>query len=113
MSGSKKGDWTPLSPDILAWLTLPLIGGFALLVVYAMQYLRQRVFIADFLVAVGLGVVGIGLLFFARLPLYRQRRFMTFGPRHLDSTHRKLYWRAYGFVAVSVALLALLLVCSR
>jgi hypothetical protein len=113
VSASKKGDWTPLPPDILAWLTLPLIGGFCLLAVYGMQYLRQRIFPSDFLLAVGLGVVGIGLLFFARLPLYRQRRFTTFGPRHLDSAHRKLYWRAYGFVAVSVALLALLLLCSR
>ena len=53
------------------------------------------------------GMIGIVLLFFARLPLYRQRRFWTFGPRELDNCHRRLYWLAYVVVLVSIGLLGI------
>ena len=53
--------------------------------------------------------VGIGLLFAARLPLYRQHRFFSFGWRDLDSQHRRLYWRGYAFVVVSIILFAFVL----
>jgi hypothetical protein len=56
-------------------------------------------------IAVGAGVVGIVLLFISRLPLYRQRRVWTIGPRELDRKHRRFYWLAYTSVAVSVFLL--------
>src|SRR5688572_15029417 len=52
-------------------------------------------------IAAVLGFIGVVLLFFARLPLYRQRRFFTFGPRALDSRHRRLYAWAYFFVGAS------------
>jgi hypothetical protein len=55
--------------------------------------------------ALALGAVGTVLLFFARLPLYRKRQFLSFGPGQLDGIHRKLYWVAYLFVVVSVLLL--------
>ena len=55
-----------------------------------------------FLIGLAAGVVGSVLLFFARLPLYRQRRFFTFGPRELDRLHCFLYWLAYLFVVASV-----------
>lgn len=48
------------------------------------------------------GIIGIVLLFFARLPLYRQKRFWTLGPRELDTFHRRLYWLAYLVVLVSI-----------
>jgi hypothetical protein len=50
------------------------------------------------------GVVGMVLLFFARLPFYRQRRFLVFGPRELDRSHRRLYWLAYAVLLVSTGL---------
>ena len=56
-------------------------------------------------VAVGTGVLGIVLLFIARLPLYRQRKFWTVGPRELDPKHRRLYWLAYAAVLLSLFLL--------
>jgi hypothetical protein len=59
-------------------------------------------------VAVALGSIGTVLLFFARLPLYRQRRFLVLGPRDLDKRHRRLYWWAYRFIAGSIVLLVLL-----
>ena len=54
---------------------------------------------------VGVGLVGILLLFIARLPLYRQRRFWTVGPRELDRKHRRFYWLAYAAVLLSLFLL--------
>jgi hypothetical protein len=59
--------------------------------------------------AVALAAVGLALLVAARLPLYRQRRFMTFGPRFLDPQHRRLYWRGYAFIVVSVVFLIFVL----
>ena len=56
-------------------------------------------------VAVGVGVFGIVLLFVARLPLYRQHRFWTVGPRELDCKHRRFYWSAYAIVSLSLLLL--------
>ena len=55
------------------------------------------------------GGAGSILLFFARLPLYRQRRFFSLGPRSLTGIHRRLYYAAYWLIVPSVALLALLL----
>ena len=60
-----------------------------------------------------MGGVGTVLLFFARLPLYRQRRFLVFGPRELDKRHRRLYWWAYRFIAASIVLLVVLILIVR
>ena len=54
----------------------------------------------------GAGVIGAVLLFMARLPLYKRRRFGTIGPTQLDRKHRRIYWLAYVFVAASLLLLA-------
>ncbi|HXR04278.1 MAG TPA: hypothetical protein VN836_06175 [Verrucomicrobiae bacterium] len=53
----------------------------------------------------GFGFSGIVLLFFARLPLYRQRRFWTFGPSTLSGFHRKLYYLAHTAIVAALLLL--------
>jgi hypothetical protein len=55
----------------------------------------------------GLGVSGIILLFFARLPLYHQHRFWTFGPSTSTNFHRKLYWLAYAAIIAALLLLGI------
>jgi type IV secretory pathway VirB3-like protein len=62
------------------------------------------VYVAGFL-----ALVGIVLLILARLPLYRQHRFTSFGPRHLDAQHKRLYWRGYAFIVVSLLLCVFIL----
>jgi hypothetical protein len=104
MSDQKKNDWTPLAPDIAAWIGIP----FWAMVFLAVAFLPWRALAVAFLIAIGLGIIGIVLLFLARLPLYRQKRFFVFGPKHLDAAHRKLYQAAYAFVWISVFLLLLL-----
>jgi hypothetical protein len=59
-------------------------------------------------VALVLACVGIVLLFMARLPLYRQRRFFTFGPGALVRSHRCIYQWAYVFISCGAFLLVLL-----
>lgn len=59
------------------------------------------------------GIAGISLLFFARLPLYRERRCWQFGSQHLDRKHRRLYWLAYGFVAISLLVLCVVWLRTR
>jgi hypothetical protein len=51
--------------------------------------------------------IGTLLLLLARMPLYRQRRFWTVGPRELDRSHRRLYWLAHIFILASMSLLVI------
>jgi hypothetical protein len=64
-------------------------------------------------IAVALAVIGTILLFIARLPLYRQGKFFTFGSKALSPGHRKVYRIAYGFIGVSVAMMLALLIVLR
>jgi len=77
----------------------------------------SALYYADRLNQLPIGVIGIAigtvLLFLARLPLYRQRRFLTFGPKELDERHRRVYWWAYRFIGASVLLLVVLLFVLR
>ncbi len=49
--------------------------------------------------------VGVFLIFYAKLPLYRQRRFLTLGSRALPESSRPLYRWGYRFVLFAVLLL--------
>jgi uncharacterized membrane protein len=111
---SKKHSNWQLPEEVLGFLSsiffMPLVATIAILTATLLPPITtlQRVDVTR-IFAVGLtaGVCGIVLLFFARLPLYRQRRFLTFGPRELDRFHRRLYWLAYLFVLASVGLLVI------
>ena len=117
MNAPKKSGWIPLAPDMfflvgIYYIILP-IGLLSILILPALSYLRHQGVPVLFIPAIASGMVGTVLLFFARLPLYRQRLFFSVGPRSLDRTHRRLYWLAYAFVVASVALLLLLLAGSK
>jgi hypothetical protein len=53
--------------------------------------------------------VGVALLFYSKLPLYRQRRFFTFGSAALPESRRSFYRWGYRCVIFAVALLLCLL----
>jgi len=57
--------------------------------------------------AVALAVAGVGvtLIFYAKLPLYRQRRFLTFGSGALPESRRAFYRWGYRCAIFAVALL--------
>lgn len=60
-------------------------------------------------VAVVLGAFAVALLFYAKLPLYRQRCFFTFGLRLVPEDRRAFYRGGYLCAAASAAVLACLL----
>jgi hypothetical protein len=106
----KKSDWY-MSPDIAAIFGMMIVPIIAVVVVTFLSSLLFQAGKGDptmLYLALALAGIGAVLLFFARLPLYRQRRFFAIGPGTLDSKHRRLYRWAYGFIGCSVGLLLLL-----
>lgn len=63
-----------------------------------------------FWIAACLACIGVVILFLARRPLYRERRYWQFGPRGLDALHKRLYLWAWCFLGVGIFLLSLLLI---
>ena len=61
--------------------------------------------------AAGLAIAafGVALIIYAKLPLYRQWRFFTFGTRALPESRRRFYRWGYRCIAFAVALLLCLL----
>ncbi len=86
-----------------------LLSAIFLYVTCAVQWARAFGDKRLFHLALWLAGVGSVLLLFARMPLYRQRRFFTLGPRSLTGVHRRLYYAAYWLIIPSIALLVILL----
>ena len=63
--------------------------------------------------AIAIGCIGVVLLFIAKLPLYRQHEYFSFGPRRLSPGRRRLYWISYGFIGTSILIMTLLLIILR
>ena len=105
----KSSDWY-VPPDLAClfglWVILPGVIILTACLLTALERLKEANAVDLFYSGLALGCFGIVLLFLARLPLYRQRRFWTFGPSALPNLYRKLYWLAYLFVVASVLLLA-------
>ena len=107
----KKSDWyfpTDLGCLLFSWIWIVVIAFLAGGILPLIAKLKSADILELFYVALGSATVGTIFLFLARLPLYRQRRFLTFGPKNLDRIQRKLYWLAYVFVVVSLLLLAII-----
>ena len=107
----KSSDWY-VPPDIAflfsIYFILPIIMVLSGMLLPLLARFKSGDLVGVFYSALALGAVGTVLLFFARLPLYRKRQFLTFGPSQLSGIHRRLYWLAYLFVAVSILLLVLI-----
>jgi len=68
-----------------------------------------------FLLYLALGLAGAGLilLFMAKLPLYRQGRFLTFGSKLLPANRRRLYRVACALIGLSAIIMLVLLAALR
>lgn len=62
-----------------------------------------------FWIGFSLAVIGMLLLFIARLPLYRQGKFFSFGVKTLSDKHKLIYRYAYRFIGIGVIIMLLLL----
>ena len=108
MHASRDKDSYPLfSPElvILFGPALVAITAGLILVIFHRTKQGDSTFI---FAALALALCGVVLLFFAKLPLYRQRKFFAFGPRLLNRRHRKLYRWGYCFIGASALLLIIL-----
>lgn len=97
--------------DMLFLLGLQVIGPAIVLIIVgcflpAVLTARQGD-LTLFWIALVLAVTGLVLLFVARLPLYRQGKFFTFGSKALPERHRKMYRIAYVFIGTSVVIMLL------
>lgn len=90
-----------------AWLLLavPCLTIGASLLLPVLLRLKTAELSTWYGLGVGTGALGIVLLFFARLPLYRARKWFSLGPGELDRPHRRLYGLAYLLITCSVLLL--------
>ncbi len=69
--------------------------------------------ICCYFIGVAVALLGAGLIFYAKLPLYRERRFFTFGPRALPEQRRPPYRWGYVLVSAGVMLLICLLLSKH
>jgi hypothetical protein len=110
--GKRQSDWG-LPPDwafqfgmMFGIPALVILGNFLLPV---LGHLESAKFQTLFYEGLGLGCLGVGLLFFARWPLYRQGHFFSFGPSKLSNLRRKIYWVSYAMILAAIMLFRLLL----
>src|SRR6266536_3908774 len=87
--------WWFLSVAIIALLTSQLLTFFT--------RLTGTRWIWCYAVALAVAAVGVSLIFYAKIPLYRQRRFFTFGSGALPEGRRLSYRWGYRCVIFAVA----------
>ena len=94
--------------DLLAVSGIPIICA-ALLASWLFS-LHGGEWIAVYGCALLTAISGAVCLFRAKLPLYRQRRFFTFGSRHLPQASRRIYsiGKRLSIAGISVAVVLLL-----
>ena|ERR1035437_6065969 len=113
MSEGKRKQVPPIMhsdiPGLLGfWLITPLIGILAAMILPTVSFARNRHLVEAFWMALTVAGIGVGLLFLARLPLYRQGKFFSFGSRALPPSSIPVYRAAYVLLIPSVVFLLLL-----
>ncbi len=102
-------DWRVLLPLSFA----PAMVGILIATILPVVARAREGDVTIFPSAIAGALLGLGLLFLAKLPLYRQGRFITFGPGALPKWNRLLYAVAYVFLGLSAGVLLVLLAALR
>ena len=100
----------PLDLAFLLGYPFVLLAVFTVVIPLSSLSLGPWTFLAFAAFAVSL--VGVGLLFRAKLPLYRQHRFFEFGSQSLPASSVPYYRAAYRLLIPSIVLLFLLVLSS-
>jgi hypothetical protein len=116
MQNQKHSEW--IWPPADQWLTV--WGGFVMLFVMVVTSEVFRFFsrltgtpwIWCYFIGLAIATLGVSLLFYAKLPLYRQKRFFTLGSLALPPQRRPYYRWGYRFILIGAALLGCLLLSS-
>ena len=94
---------------------LPLIAIIALLTSQLLTFFTQLTgtrWIWCYAIGLLVAAVGVSLIFYAKIPLYEQRSFFTFGSGALPERRRPFYRWGYRCVIFAVALFLCLLLSS-
>lgn len=91
------------------FLTIGVSALIATVVLSFFSRLTGMPWIWCYAVALVVAALGVSLIFYSKLPLYRERRFFTFGSRALPESRRVFYRWGYRCAIFAVALLLCLL----
>ena len=91
----------------------PLLVGIVSFVASTILFSRGWPWIAAYSVAISIIAFGGTLIFRAKLPAYRQKRFFTFGTRVLPRDVVPLYRRGWRFVFIGSGIALVLLIAGR
>jgi hypothetical protein len=109
MQNRKHNEW--IWPPADQWIAVWGFWVIAIIAILASQLLSffsgltGMRWIWCYIIALVIAAVGASVIFYAKLPLYRQHRFFTFGSRALPESRRRFYRWGYRCVAFAVALL--------
>ena len=109
--GLKEWIWPPADQWIGVWglLTIAIVAMVITWILNFFTGLTGIPWVCCYFIGIGVAVLGAALIFYAKLPLYRERRFFTFGPRALPEQRRPYYRSGYTFAVLGAVLLACLL----
>lgn len=96
--------------DILFISGFPVIG--LALAVERLLSLQGFAWITAFALSMVLALLGAGLIYRAKRPLYRKGRYFTFGPKAIPAAWRRTYLAGMGLVIVGCGFGVLLLLAS-
>lgn len=102
-------------PTFLEHWWLLILGASAILATQVLEFFTRLTGAPwnwCYAIALTSGAVGVSLIFYAKLPLYRQRQFFTLGSRALPENRRIFYRWGYRCVLSAVVLLACLFLSS-
>ena len=97
-------------PDLLAASGIPIV--IVALITSWLFSLRGWPWVAAYCCALLIAIVGASYLFRAKLPLYRQHRFLTFGSQHLPPASLPLYRLGCRLSIAGISFAVLLLITS-
>jgi len=100
--------WPRADQWIGVWglVTIAIVGVVTTWILNFFTELTGANWIICYFISLGVAVVGVSLIFYAKLPLYGQRRFFTFGPRALPAQRRPFYRWGYVCAVLGILLLA-------
>ena len=109
--GSNDWLWPPPDQWLAVWGLLVLVGLTFLgnKVLFFFMGLTSGTWLWFYALTLSVATLGAALIFYAKLPLYRRRRFFTFGIRVLPEERQPFYRWGYRFAILGIAVLACLL----
>ena len=107
MENSSKNSLRNFPPDMFMLSGIP-IGGIALVAsaIFSLGANHPLIVLSSALIV---ATMGASLLFWAKIPLYQQHIFLSFGPRVIPDSHRAFYYWGIGLAAIGCSVAGLML----